>query len=415
MVSIKEKDRVQYNCLSLNWIFVLSLVFINIFGAYPSTIPLMLPFIGVKALTLCSLIFYLVILLRIKKVAPLPVLFSQLIIIQIISWSVFWLLHKDGVYLTRIIYSINAYLALLCLNQFKGGIFRFTKCFDSLMLIMAILGTVAFALVLFDLLRPILIYENVDGREGYFYGLTCTNAKFMSIIRYSGIFDEPGAMAGWGVYALILNRFVSNNRKIENLLIFFLLFTFSMAYYIQLIIFFLFFKLKNIKQIIIGILCVIVVMLFIVTTKDTDIDIYKITIERFETDNSGKLNGDNRSNLAVKAKKYFKNSPIIGNGPTYIQEIDYMGDNPYESLASDGIIGSLIMYLPLLIVCFPFNKNVFGAIVVLSIGYLQRPFHCHLIHFMLMYTFVLSIIFYRRHIKINGKKISENHSNYCVV
>lgn len=156
-------------------------------------------------------------------------------------------------------------------------------------------------------------------------------------------------------------------------------------------------------------------MLFIVTTKDTDIDIYKITIERFETDNSGKLNGDNRSNLAVKAKKYFKNSPIIGNGPTYIQEIDYMGDNPYESLASDGIIGSLIMYLPLLIVCFPFNKNVFGAIVVLSIGYLQRPFHCHLIHFMLMYTFVLSIIFYRRHIKINGKKISENHSNYCVV
>ena len=71
-----------------------------------------------------------------------------------------------------------------------------------------------------------------------------------------------------------------------------------------------------------------------------------------------------------------------------------MDDNPFEILAKDGIIGLVVTYLPLLVVLLKFsrrNKDVFFAGLILTAGYLQRPFHVNLLHNLMLYGFVILI------------------------
>ncbi len=383
------------------------IVCLNLLSAYPFTFCLYLPIPDVKITTFLFIFIYTLILLRFKTIKLLPSLINQLTIIQICLWLIFLIIQSDGVYITRISYLVNTYLILLCLYQYNNGIIKFIYTYNNLILLMAIGGCIIFFLVAANLINPIFTYSNVDTRIGYFYGLTCTNAKFFNFIRYSGFFDEPGAMAAWGIYALLLNKFTLNNIKFENSLLVALCFTFSMAYYIQAFLYIVFLKLKKQRQFIVLGTIIFVAFLGVLSTKGTDLDIYKMTFERFEADDSGKLKGDNRSNLGIKAKKYFLLSPLVGHGPTYIQDVDYMGDNPYETLASDGIIGSIIIYLPLLILLYPFNKQIFFAVMVLMAGYMQRPFHNHLIHPLMMYLFTFAAIQYRK------KYGHYNSKNFC--
>lgn len=260
---------------------------------------------------------------------------------------------------------------------------------------MAIAGCFTFFLVLFFAYTPLFSFVNPDGRSAYCFGPTCSNFYLGNIIRYSGFFDEPGAMAYWGIYALLFNRLFIRNPRLERLLMICLILTLSLAYYIQLSFYILFFKIKNIEKFCIAFLACVVMIGAIYLSKDTQYDVYKFTFFRLErNDMTGTMQGDNRSDLSEIAKKYFLTAPIMGIGAKKATEIAYMADNPYDILAKDGIVGMIVTYIPLIIVFFTYYKNrtILCVLFILGVGYLQRPFHVDLLHPMMLYLMTILII-----------------------
>ena len=375
------------------------LVFIilcHILFIYPSVLPFFLPIPSVTILTGVFIIIYSTIILFLRCIS-LPCKFlNQCFLIQLITWIILSFLNKDPVYITRSVFLINSFLVMICMWNTKDSFRLFDEGYVKLITILGIGGVIAFILVLFGYLNPILTYENIDGREGFFYGFSCTNAKLGNLIRYSGIFDEPGAMAFWGIFALIINRFTINKQYFETIIIICLVFTFSMAYYIQIFLYFVCFKVHKVKSFLKLFLFITILISAVGLTKDSEFDLYTPTVLRFEMGDDGELNGDNRSSSAKVAKKHFIDSPLIGKGPNITTTGEYLADNPFENLATDGIIGTIVMYLPLLLLLFPFNKEVSKAIIIIMLGYLQRPFHQNFMHAFMLYYISYTLYQYKK-------------------
>ncbi len=371
---------------------VVAIILSNLLFTYPSVLSLFLPIPSVQIITPIYTGLYLLSLVYCCRSIYYNKLLLECFAIQLLTWGIFSVLNQDEVYITRIVFLLNGFFALVCLWNYRGAFHQFQSVYVKLIAILCCGGTIAFVLVLFNVISPLLTYENLDGREGLFYGLTCTNAQLLNVIRYSGIFDEPGAMAFWGMMALIINEFSLQNSKLEKVIILCLVFTFSMAYYIQLFFYVIFFKIHTLKQIVGIFILLSLIITGIFMTKDSEFDLYTPTIMRFEMDDSGNLKGDNRSGAAEIAREKFFQSPIIGNGPSITSYGEYMADNQYENLATDGIVGTIVMYLPLLVLLPLHNKKILGAIFILTLGYLQRPFHQNFMHafmlYMLSYTFI---------------------------
>lgn len=275
---------------------------------------------------------------------------------------------------------------------------------------MAIGGTVAFFLILLTGMPPLFEFTEFDERTGYCFGLTTTNAYFFRIIRYAGFFDEPGQIAFWGIWALIFNYLFFKNRKFEKVLSICLIFTFSMAYYIQMFFYILFFKIRDKKNIFNLLIVLGLVGGVIYSTKDSDFDLYVLTFKRFEADDSGKLKGDNRSDLAELAEDVFLQNPVFGAGARHVaDDFPYMNANPFFTLAVDGIVGTINTYLPLIfIICLNFKRrDLIKAIFILVLGYLQRPYGIPFIFPFTLYSFVML-----SYLKYNAKRRLDKE-NYC--
>lgn len=374
-------------------ICIYGIIIISLLGSYPYVFCQFLPLPPISIIIVASILLLFLVSIRFKsKLKPLPKIFNQIIIIQVLVWLIYCILHKDSTYITRITYAFSCYLSLMCLHNCQNGILNFFKNYNKWILTMALGGTVAFFLILAGILHPIFQFCNIDGRNAYFFGLTCTNFYFGNVIRYSGFFDEPGAMAFWGIWALVFNKLFYKNTKFELCLSFCLIFTLSLAYYIQFIIYIISFKVKSTKQILGIVLLFSSLVGIIFYSEDTDYDIYKYTLYRLEANSSGSINGDNRSDLMEISKKTFLQSPIIGVGAyNAIANMDYMGDNPYMNLAYDGILGTITLYLPLLSLWLFSNDNrdIRLSIIILFIGYLQRPISVFFITFFMLYAFFL--------------------------
>lgn len=296
------------------------------------------------------------------------------------------LIHDDTSYITRIVFSLTAFFFIYSLLQNRSFL-SFIKFNTVLVTVQAILACIAFVLFFIGFIRIGSSFVSVDGRDCFSFGLSFSNMVMASIGRMSGYFDEPGALAFWGVYALLFNALFIKNKIIEYGLIIGLISTLSMAYFIQLAMYLLFFKSKNLKM-----LLPFAIVLFVGTTiiinSQNDNYLYRLTFERFENAANGK---SSRTELAELAHSYFLQSPLIGNGAKKIDSVEYMNDNPYEIPAKDGILGTISIYLPLLIVFIGCkNTNVRFAVVILLVGYLQRPFHINLMHYLILYSFFIA-------------------------
>ena len=68
-------------------------------------------------------------------------------------------------------------------------------------------------------MQPIARFVNPDGRTAYNFIFTFTNSVYFLggkyLIRYSSYFDEPGALAFYLTLALILNKSLMDNKKVE--------------------------------------------------------------------------------------------------------------------------------------------------------------------------------------------------------
>lgn len=328
----------------------------------------------------------------------IPLALLNLILIQGGAWILYSAIHLDTSYFTRIL--MLAITLLILQMQYNDRIrTRFIKIFDGWVLLQAVLGTIGIILVLSGLLQPIFEFKEMDFRTGYFFGLFTTNTYnpfSLGIVRNAGFYDEPGALAFWGVFALLFNKAFIKNRKIEYILIFGLISTLSIAYYIQLALYLLVFYRKQSWKMIVLIGTIYVAMKMIASYNPI---MEQAIFGRFEyNEATGSIEGDNRSELFERCWRIFCQFPVFGAGartlasPEMFHKYGFLGANFFYNWAADGLVGVIFTYLPL-IALYKLGKHqrlYRGVALILLVGYLQRPFDTtQLLYPLTLYAFLM--------------------------
>ena len=327
-----------------------------------------------------------------KIKGDIPPFLMKCVIAQVFVWVCYAVIHGDSSYITRIFFILLSLLLLVFLRK-RCALYHFSNAYNHFITLQAVLGVPIFFLFALNLIQPLSSFHNIDDRECYFFGVTFSNAITSGIIRIAGFFDEPGAFAFWGIYALVINKLTADNRKLEVALIVSLLFTLSAAYFVQLLLYVVFFYGTKAKTMVPVVSVLAIVTFFTFRFLGQNEQLMYLTVERFQ---GGTIRSE-RNELTEEAKNVFAESPMFGIGAKNLQERGYFDDNPYEIPAKDGVVGFIITYLPLLAVFFKYgmrNKKIFFALLILAAGYLQRPFHVNLLHSFMLYLLVM-LIYYK--------------------
>lgn len=326
-----------------------------------------------------------------QKALFVPRLIFNIIFIQCIVWIAYGVIHYDSSYVTRLAVAITTFFLLGIQYKYKDR--DFVKLFTNWQLIQVVLGTLGFILVLLNVLHPLFLFVEANGKIGAFYGLFATNS-FEQICRNAGYYDEPGALACWGIYALLFNKLFIDDKKTEIILLIGLMTTLSLAYFVQVTLYVLFFYKDKWKQLLSIWLFLFVLLKGISMYND---DYYRSTIDRLEYDEkTGSIKGDNRINQLDEAWRIFKISPIIGVGASNLGKLadrsKDISSNIISSVAADGVLGIIVVYLPLLFLfrLGMIDRKYLYAAIVLSFGYYQRPFSpVFLINVIVVYSMIL--------------------------
>ena len=323
---------------------------------------------------------------------PKPI--AIIISIQIVCWFFYSVLYQDNSYFTRVFLLIITFSFLGIQLSYRDK-FEFIRTYNFWLVFQSVGGAIGFLLVLFGLLSPISQFIEMDGRTGYFYGLFTTNAVYGSFVRVAGFYDEPGALAFWGIFALLFNKLYFDNKKIEYLLIFGLIFTLSMAYFVQLAVYFYLFYKNQRKKILLPLI------LFIVILKGfslLNVELDDAIFGRFSfNEQTQTFNGDNRTELLARCWRIFKTAPVTGVGATNLVTVvsekeGFVGANFFFNWASDGLIGTIVTYIPLLFLLkLGQRKRQYKyAFIIILLGYLQRPYtDTQLLYPLTLYTLLL--------------------------
>lgn len=346
--------------------------------------------------------FALCLIVNKKGVVPSSVI--KLMAIQSFFWLLYSIVFYDTSYLVRIFLIILTYLCISLLCKYKDVV-RYAKVNTAIFAIQGVLGVVGFILVYINVLQPILTYYYSEFRYLNWYVITCSNATIGNFIRVGGFFDEPGAFAFWGVFALVINKITIDNRKMEIVILISLLFTFSAAYFIILPLYLLFFYHSKIKTFAIVLLVLVPVIFIAFNSLSSDDNFMALTMERF----SGGEIKSSRYELADHTKEIFLKSPVFGVGAKELEKDTLTTDNPYEVLAKDGVLGFVITYLPLIYLLLRFRRKpeVLYSSTILFIDYMQRPFHINELHFFMLYFYCTVLVLkYEKEFQYNLNSIN---------
>ncbi len=370
------------------------LYFFALVAGWPCVFYLMgwLPFYKTNYMALMVLAGLSVLLKGAYPFVPKPI--STVIIIQIIVWIFYWIFYMDSSYLSRVFLLLITF-SILGLQLSYRNKFEFIRTYNFWLAFQAFAGAIGFVLVMFGLLHPISQFIELDGRPGYFYGLFTTNAVFGGFVRNAGFYDEPGALACWGIFALLLNKLYINDKKIEYLLLFGLVSTLSMAYFIQVAAYFFFFYKNQRKKILLPAILFILMLKGLASFNEgIDHEIFG----RFTVDEqTGSFAGDNRSEIMERCWRIFTTSPVIGVGATNLATVvsakeGFLGANFFVTWASDGLLGGVITYLPLLFLLKlgQRKRQYTYAFIIILLGYFQRPYtDTQLLYPLIQYTLLL--------------------------
>lgn len=367
---------------------------------------------------LIFLVFMVLFLVDSKRNMYLPKEITVLATITSITWFLYALYHGgDESYLTRIFFVWLTYLVLSVLYR-KGLLHWFWHINNRFILVQAGLGLLCFVLVGVGVLKPLLtVYDlGIIHRPTYFFGITFSNSLNGNIVRSAGVFDEPGALAFWAIYALLINYCFIKDKIVNRYLPYFTVCTLSMAFFIQIAFYAVLKNAARLYRIVILIAFVLIAISFLKTTKDTDTDLYYYTLRRFELSDEKGFEGNNRKEQTDNAYRTFMDNPYFGIGGRKAEHLATsaayyrISDNPYEVLAKDGIVGFFVTYLPIIFIIFSGglkNKKILIAIIVLLIGYLQRPFHINFVHYFYLWNFYLMYLLQKKHLSCdnNPKKL----------
>ena len=197
----------------------------------------------------------------------------------------------------------------------------------------------------------------------------------------------------------------------EYLLIFGLISTLSMAYFIQLAVYF-YLLYKNQRKKILLPLILFIIMLKGIASFNEGLD--NVIFGRFSLNaQTQSLDGDNRTELLKRCWRIFKTSPVTGVGATNLATVvsekeGFVGANFFVNWASDGILGVLVTYLPffLLLKLGKYKRQYIYAFIIIILGLIQRPYtDTVLLYPLLSYTLVLHAYLDIRKYKKTSKTI----------
>lgn len=328
----------------------LLLVWITLTSTFPFIVYTW-PYHPYKILTFVCLCVMSFLIIRRKKIE----LSKNLVIVIAVQITFFFtiaLLFSEYRLLNNIVQLFSCIIVLIYINGFIG-FENFAKSYIKVMVYMGIGGVLALFIHVLIGINPLLIVKYSATGTTYFLGLTTTNDYYnlegLRFIRFAGFFDEPGAFALFAFFALLINKLYFNNRKHEFLLIFTTVFTFSMAFYIIVFVYFILFYLKKtyIKRWLFILSFLFILFSFFSNYTGNDDFLLAIktnTFERFEGDGSGDFKGNNRAAAMKGDKVTFLENPCWG----VVDVKKVQGSNIYSVLASFGIFGSIFYYFLLI-------------------------------------------------------------------
>jgi len=303
---------------------------------------------------------------------------------------------EDGeIYLNLFLQLFVILITYLFIDKF----YNFKKLsisFVHVLLVMTILGSIGVFLIYSINLQPFSYSIREGNRDISNFIFTFATGKiednFLTIIRSSGYFDEPGTFAFYIIIAILLNKIYGYSKKAETALMILGFCTLSLAFIISIFLYIIFIAIVERKFIFLTILLSLIfgIFLFIYSMKDEDPvfkQLYELTIYRLQTDgtsNDQKFNGDNRSENIIYAYKAFVNAPLFGYGMNahVNPKSEFYGKvccNPYHPLATEGIIGTLLFFLLFISWFFYIFKNgtidfiSLAAWFILLVNLIQRP------------------------------------------
>lgn len=371
------------------------LVWVTMFMAFPFSIAQAFNLPAKIIMTFCISILILIVLLRLKRVIINPILVS-IFLLQIITAFVYFFLHKDTGYINFLFQIVVPLVIYVYVNTFlKFQIL--SNSFIKLMLTMGILSLITFSLCLLFNMSFYSIFENPDGRSGFNFILSFTNVYvdfgFTKFIRPAGFFDEPGTLAYYLLVGIFINDLTLKNKKIRIALIISGVITSSLAFYVIMVVYAIFFiKKDKIFTSSLYFLLAILLICFFYQFLDIAVQdwIYNSTFGRLTslispTSTIDNFQADNRSDLVEVAKSAIEDSPLIGQGISYASIKDgkyfgtFMGANILGILGIHGIIGGIIFSLHVfyyVFICFK-KRNWFTVpqklCILFLILMLQRP------------------------------------------
>lgn len=389
-----------------------TLLFFSLIAAWPCVFSLMGYLPHYKWNILVLLFLCILYAMTSKAYFCIPQKLIRIVILQIVGNAIWFVLHSDASYITRIVFVSTA--AMVVVIDLRKNNPLLIKIFVYWVTLQGVLSFVGLLLCLFGLIEPLSTFEEMDGRIGYNFVFFTTNTYLGTFVRPAGFFDEPGALACWGIYAMILNRLIVKKKSVEYILMGTLFITQSLAYFVQLALFLFYFYKKSLRKMLIPVMIPICVMGWIVNQSDL---YYNSTVGRLEYDkSSGQFVGDSRVETREKAKYVFSQSPIIGVGASkmvnyYGNKIGDMSGNIYTFLAADGILGQLIMWIPYFYLFFVLGKqrrDVRWGTLILFVGLMQRPFDYNQLLFPLIIYATIGTLFFEKQNLLIEKYESKN-------
>lgn len=292
------------------------------------------------------------------------------------AYNIFHAFNYKGIGLTTIFLGI--YFCYIS-DDIRAKVF---KAFKFLMVAASVYGIICFASYFIHLGIPYTVVPRGDGVEWINYRFCYLMNQYNTMIRFCGFFEEPGWFGTWAAFYLCADGL--NFKKKENIILLIAgSLTLSLAFFLLLIAYYF---LKNLTEWKKWIWVVLLVALYLLVLPNVHTGNYAIdrVLERMVITNEG-LVGDNRYGSLFERvwEQTIQSGKIyFGYGAGYAE---YYGTGEGQGLASIksyivnfGIIGTIIIYIPILIASVRQalrngNREMLLYIAISYISLYQRP------------------------------------------
>lgn len=334
---------------------------------------------------------------------------SILFSLSIIAFWLLELIHSYGklTFLSSTVYLV--FIPFLFLNNSIQE--RVFDAFSKLFFWVSIIGIVVFLVYIFNIVPPpslVDYYEEDMISSSYAnYYLSYLFVTDYGLTRLCGLFNEPGFFGTLAILFWVSNRFQIN--KFSFVLLIASLFTFSLAFVVLLLIYFV---LKAIFYRQFKFLLLIVLLggaVLYLTTLEVDDSNLTFLLNRLFPEDGGLIT-DNRATYELdKAWKIFINDPdkyLFGYG----QHFDVRGSSYKVMVMKHGFIGIAFIFIPFILACFKLakkNKDCIIFILVFIISIYQRPQIFNLAYFVILTGGILHLKSTQAQALIKTKKEKE--------